>query len=275
MIFRCIYAVAMLAAFMATPVHASEGLDKKGPLTPPEVKLAKNNAMVTVPAGDFWMGCNSKTDNQCGDGEKPGHKVYLDAYKIDKTEVTANDYKACVGAGGCSYNGGSGDDHTYNNNRGNHPINYVNWTEAKTYCEWLGKRLPTAAEWEKAARGTDGRKYSWGDSPEVSCDYAVRPGCGQNGTWEVGSKPLGASPYGALDMIGNVWEWTADWYSPNYYRQVPAAGWVNPKGPDNGMSRILRGGSWPIYGTGYFRASFRYDDSPANRDNDVGFRCAQ
>ena len=229
--------------------------------------------MVIIPGGKFWMGCHPKTDNACRRDEKPGHTVYLDAYKIDTTEVTAGDYRACVDAGACRYNGGTRSYHTYNNNLDDHPINYVNHADAKTYCKWLGKRLPTEAEWEKAARGTDGRKYPWGNEAPT-CEMAVMDGC-PGDTQPVGSLNAGASPYGAMDMAGNLWEWTADWYGSRYYDQTPAGGWVNPEGPDSASYRVLRGGSFRFPNTDALRASNRYSRYPGARLNDYGFRCAQ
>ncbi len=128
--------------------------------------------MVLIQAGDFWMGCNPKVDSECADDEKPGRKVYLDEYFIDKTEVTVEQYGRCVQEGRCK----KPDADKYSNfgksGRGKHPVNEVNWNDAKSYCEWADKRLPTEAEWEKAARGTDGRKYPWGNQ-KASCEYAV------------------------------------------------------------------------------------------------------
>ena len=244
-----------------------------------DTSSCSNQDMVFVPAGPFLMGCNAVVDFECGSNELPPHEVYLDSFLIDRTEVTAGDYKACVDGGGCSYSGGTDGYHTYDNGLDNHPINYVNHTDAKTYCEAQGKRLPTEAEWEKAARGTDGRKYPWGNSPAVSCTHVVMneggQGCGQNRTWEVGSKPLGVSPYGAHDMIGNVWEWTADWYDSGYYGQTPIGGWVNPEGPDSASYRVLRGGSFSYFYTFYLRASLRFSFFPDYRYYVYGFRCAQ
>ena len=235
--------------------------------------------MVAVPAGNFWMGCNEAVDVECDADESPYHEVYLSDFAIDKTEVRAGAYKACVDAGVCAYNGDTGGYYTYDHNMENHPINGVNWYEANTYCEWLGKRLPTEAEWEKAARGIDGRKYPWGNSPDASCTHLVMDeggdGCGTAQTWEVGSKPLGASPYGAMDMAGNVWEWTADWYSSDYYEQTPVEGWVNPEGPVSGVYRVLRGGSWLNFDPVLLNSSFRNFLTPANRFSYLGFRCSQ
>ena len=240
--------------------------------------------MVFVPFGSFWMGCNEEVDNECDTDESPYHEVYLDSFHIDTYEVTAGAYKACVDAGICIYNGDSNERNTYNNSRDNHPINNVTPIEAETYCEWVGKRLPTEAEWEKAARGTDGRKYPWGNTPIVSCTHAVLPipgvgsstvGCGTGQTWPVGSKPLGISPYGVHDMIGNVWEWTADWYSQTYYQNTPNGGWINPQGPDSDSFRVKRGGTFTSSNLSLFRTSDRDFANPQTANYMYGFRCAK
>jgi formylglycine-generating enzyme required for sulfatase activity len=229
--------------------------------------------MVYVPLGTFWMGCNKAVVPVCYEDVSPYHEVYLDGFYIDTTELTAGAYKTCVDAGSCAYGGSTTDGlRTYNNGRDDHPINYVNWSEAKTYCEWLGKRLPTEAEWEKAARGTDGRNYPWGNAPPT-CDRAVMYGC-PSVTQPVGSLNAGASPYGAMDMSGNVWEWTADWFGFGYYSETPAGGWVNPEGPDSASYRVLRGGSF-VNDSNTLRASVRGHYDPGSRSHLHGFRCAQ
>ena len=235
-------------------------------------------AVVQVPAGVFMMGCNAEVDEDCGDSESPYHEVLVDAFDIDVHEVKAGDYEDCVDAGACTYTGTTTDPYrTFNNDRDNHPINYVNWYEAQAYCNWLGRRLPTEAEWEKAVRGTDGRIYPWGNSPEVSCTHVVTydgdDGCASAQTMEVGSKPLGVSPYGVMDMIGNVHEWTADWFSASYYAETPNGGWVDPTGPLSGSYRVLRGGSFDDDG-GSLRASSRSSSYPDDGHSTIGFRCA-
>lgn len=231
-----------------------------------------------VPAGKFWRGCNEAVDTQCSSDEKPYREIYLDAYFIDKYPVTVSEYEACVAGGGCSEPSLGGCNYGKSEKQ-DHPINCVTWFQAEEYCKWAGKRLPTEAEWEKAARGTDGGKYPWGNSPAVSCDYAVMDdpnaggdGCGTGGTMPVGSKPLGVSPYGAYDMIGNVWEWVNDWYSGSYYAISPES---NPQGPESGSLRVVRGGSWNYSDTGYLRASYRLYSSPGYYDYNYGFRCAR
>ena len=226
--------------------------------------------MVAVPAGRFLMGSPE------GEGvfnERPQHSVALDAFWIDQTEVTNAQYRACVDAGACSpptcWSRAeiSGE---------RQPVVCVDWQQASSYCAWAGVRLPSEAEWEKAARGTDGRKYPWGND-EATCDYAVfddgsgAPGCGRGqAAWPAGSKPQGASPYGALDMAGNVWEWLADWYAPDYYTRSPEG---NPTGPETGRSRVIRGGSWR-FDRYFLRAAYRAGDTPVSRHIDLGFRCA-
>jgi formylglycine-generating enzyme required for sulfatase activity len=224
----------------------------------------KGGPMVAVSAGEFGMGCNERVDNQCENDEKPYHQVYLDAFYIDKFEVTQGEYDECVRAGQCKDN---------EKNSGftgaRQPVVGVDWNDAKNYCEWAGKRLPTEAEWEKAARGTDGRVYPWGNQTP-SCSLTNLSEC-EGKTWEVGSNTAGASPYGALDLAGNVWEWVADWYDGNYYSSSPSR---NPTGPASGSLRGLRGGSWYL-APEFVRASLRLRHLPDGRYHGYGFRCAQ
>ena len=238
--------------------------------------------MVDVPAGPFWMGCGLASDPACKDDEKPGREVTLPAFRIEKTEVTADRYDECVSAGVCqapdtgwqrSWNWGRP-------GRGVHPVRGVSWTDAATYCGWLGRRLPTEAEWEKAARGTDVRMYPWGNEPPTCARASMSSGassdkadwgCGTGTTVAVGSAPSGASPYGALDMAGSVWEWTADWYAADAYSTEPAE---SPDGPSSGTQRVVRGGSF-IDHAGDLRTGNRPTAEPSQRLVHLGFRCAR
>ncbi len=232
------------------------------PPTPTPSAIA---GMVYVPAGEFLMG---SPDGEGYDDEHPLHTVYLDAFWIDKTEVTNAMYQQCVNAGVCQEN----HDYGVAFNGPDQPVVGVNWYDAKTYCEWVGKRLPTEAEWEKAARGTDGRKYPWGNqSPNCSLlNYVSHGGACVGRTAPVGSYPAGASPYGALDMAGNVWEWVSDWYNANYYINSPPS---NPTGPNSGEKRSLRGGGWR-YNADYVRVPRRGKGFEGVRRDYGGFRCA-
>ncbi|MBH25697.1 MAG: hypothetical protein CMH57_14845 [Myxococcales bacterium] len=228
-----------------------------------------NKGMVMVPAGEFIMGS--------GRFEKPHRKVYLDVFWIDVHEVTVDAYAACVRAGECGEPARTRTNSSYCNwgyeDRGNHPINCVTWQQAVDFCEWKGRRLPTEAEWEKAARGTDGKTYPWGEE-KASCSRAVMDdggdGCGEDRTWEVGSKPEGVSPYGAHDMAGNVWEWVSDWYDSDYYAEAPMR---NPEGPPSGSYRVSRGGGWYFSGVN-LRAANRGFYAPSHAFHYLGFRCA-
>ncbi len=258
--------------------------------------------MVRVPAGGFRMGCDygNPAEVFCLPEEVPLHAVYLDAYYIDKYEVTNGEYGACVDAGVCnpprlsrsrqqrSYYGNP--DFHY------HPVLYVSWWDAQDYCGWQGKRLPTEAEWEKAARGTIGtRVWPWGDEM-ISCERGTKLPENERcldrpDTQQVGSYPLGASPYGVMDMAGNAFEWVQDLYDIRYYYSSPA---VNPQGPSevnsdwgelyDGPQFVIRGGSnmdnWYYMRTAHRHYGHHSDpddalsDAPYFRSWRVGFRCA-
>ena len=239
---------------------------------------------VHVPAGWFTMGGNNGDSD-----ERPVHRVYLKGYYISKYEVTNAQYCAFLNAYGNSYQGHKCidiDDEDcqiyYSNGRyyvksgyENYPVIEVTWYGAKAFCEYYGWRLPTEAEWEKAARGTDGRKYPWGNhDPYYNGKYYANydPGDydadGYEYTAPVGSYPHGASPYGCMDMAGNVWEWCNDWYDSDYYSRSPGR---NPQGPSSGSRRVLRGGSWDG-SAGCIRCAYRYYYAPSDSWDCVGFR---
>jgi serine/threonine-protein kinase len=230
--------------------------------------------MVYVPEGEFQMGCDPehKRGYFCEKDERLLHTIYLDAFWIDKYEVTTSQYEQCVAAGACAVpskkSSSSRTSYYGNSNFDNYPVIYVLWDDAINYCSWAGKRLPTEAEWEKAARGAlDTRDYPWGDQ-ETDCTLANSDGC-VGDTSVVGSYPTGVSPYGAMDMAGNVWEWTNDWYSSSYYSDSPVN---NPPGPATGTYKVFRGGSWSSY-VSDLRSSYRYASNPGVRYYNVGFRC--
>jgi len=229
---------------------------------PPPLGAAERSAikLVSIPSGEFFYGCSEARNGVCHDHEESGTVRTLTAFQIDRTEVRINEYERCVDAGVC----GAPDTGNSCNwdvpGRGDHPVNCVDWDQARTFCAWVGKRLPTEYEWEKAARGTDGRSYPWGND-EATCDWAVMvggssEGCGQGSTWPVASREQGRSPYGLFDMAGNVLEWTEDWQE------------------SEGGARVVRGGSWRSYALP-MRTSFRQRVDGAVRDGRIGFRCAQ
>lgn len=222
--------------------------------------------LVYVPEGEFIMGRDEHGD------EFPQHQVYLDAYWIDQTEVTNAMYEQCVNAGVCTQPHDLSTN-TYasyfgNSEYSNYPVTSVDWSQAKTYCEWSGRQLPTEAQWEKAARGINGLRYPWGESN--SLDDLLNHGQDVFGTTPVGSYPKGVSPYGALDMAGNVWEWVGDWYGDYSSGTVS-----NPTGPSYGEMRIMRGGSFSGTAIDYYRGSYRFSRNPTSTDANVGFRCVR
>jgi serine/threonine-protein kinase len=258
----------------ATEAPVVENPVTEAPVETPTVKydigstMLGNDSMslVYVPAGEFKMGSDFGEIN-----ETPVHAVNLDAFWIDKTEVTNKMYAVCVNEGACvaPTNTGSQTQPSYYDDAlyDNYPVVYVTWDNAAAYCAWAGRRLPTEAEWEKAARSMDERVYPWGNRIEEKlANYGKKVG----DTTEVGKYPGGASIYGALDLTGNVAEWVSDWFGETYYESSPSA---NPTGPDTGDVRVLRGGSWnnSDYSA---RSAFRGTDDPTNALNSIGFRCA-
>ncbi|HEU4502032.1 MAG TPA: SUMF1/EgtB/PvdO family nonheme iron enzyme [Nitrospira sp.] len=248
-------------------------------------KLPAHDEMVKIPAGTFLMGSDKKVDRNAYQPEFPQRRVYLDAYEIDKYEVTtvqflkfvlATDRKPLID---WQYEGGN-----FQETMANHPVMHVSWFEAEAYCQWAGKRLPTSAEWEKAARGEDGRIYPWGNEPAG----LSRANFGRTGlSGPVRDRPErlllyppiisvdkyenAVSPYGVFQLAGNVAEWTADWYDPHYYKTAPDR---NPKGPEKGTQRAFRGGGW-IDSTPSVRPAQRNGTDPNTKMNWLGFRCAR
>ncbi|MCB9476266.1 MAG: formylglycine-generating enzyme family protein [Deltaproteobacteria bacterium] len=259
------------------------------------------NDQVLIPAGNFWMGCEPE-DDECDSNESPRHEVYLSAYYIDVYEVTNERYAAFLNANGNECDGyecadedslyirvhESGGVWSADTGYEDHPMVDVSWYGARSFCEWTGGRLPTEAEWEKAAKGAGEHYiYPWGDTwiaNAANYSYSGDPwddevwpkttpvgyfdGSDHGGTYQTAD---GRSPYGLHDMAGNVWEWVNDWYDYDYYDDSPS---VDPTGPATGSSRVLRGGSWDD-DPGDVRASLRSRLSPTNRRSNLGFRCSR
>lgn len=247
--------------------------------------LPTEDPMVRIPSGEFLMGSVRQTDRNAYPAELPQRRVWLDAYEIDKFEVTALQYLKFVVATDRQplldwrYDGGN-----FQESMANHPVMHVTWFEADAYCRWAGKRLPTEAEWEKAARGEDGRIFPWGNQMAG----LSRANYGRTGlSGPVRDRPErlllyppiisvdkyenSVSPYGLHQMAGNVAEWVADWYDREYYKSATNR---NPKGPESGTHRAFRGGGW-IDSTPTVRAAQRNGSPPETKMNWLGFRCAR
>ena len=242
-------------------VDAASGIDA--------ASAAEN--MATVPAGPFMMGCNAAVDGDtwCSAPalglERPYHEITLDEFAIDVTEVSELEYGGCIADGECSAPAeGQLDPNSYL------PVRNVTWQQAAMYCAWRSARLPTEAEWEKAARGTDGRRYPWG-SAAPDCDRVNYGQCTGDEVHAVNAHESGASPFGVLNLAGNVAEWVADWYSFDYYAASPSE---NPTGPSVGTERSVRGGSLTSTDK-EVRASARRGSNPELGFSNVGFRCAR
>jgi formylglycine-generating enzyme required for sulfatase activity len=222
--------------------------------------------MVSIAAGTFMRGCNTAVDSHCDADESPYASVTMSAFTIDKHEVTEAAYQNCVTAGICTSPSANFDP----TNNGCLPVRNVTWTQASAYCTYLGKSLPTEAQWEMAARGNTGSLYPWGNTV-YSCTLSQYNSCGLFPI-AVGSKPAGASAAsGALDMAGNVAEWVRDYYSGNYY----STGQIDPTGPPATGSRVFRGGGYQAPAVGSLRVSDRNAESPTASYPDLGFRCGK
>ena len=221
---------------------------------------ADGAVVVTIPAGEFQMG-NAETE-----ASPLEHRVYVSEFLMDKTGVSWGQYRKFAEATGIPLP----PHEPYWGMHDDHPAVYVTWEESAAYCQWAGGRLPTEAEREKAARGTDDRKYPWGDEEPDPERGVFRRSWGYGGTDAVGTHPAGASPYGLLDMGGNVWEWCADWYDGDYYAVSP---YRDPKGPPSGRAHVVRGGSWDSR-PAVLSCSRRSWGHRGYRDGDFGFRCA-
>lgn len=254
----------------ATPVPTSTPEPAAGMV---QISPVDGAEMVYIPAGVFWMGAQ-QNDPEAQLQELPIHEVMLDGYWIDKEFVTNEMYMRCVESGRCS---GLVSHDDINPNYGkpefmDYPAVYATWDQAKAYCEAVGRRLPTEAEWEKAARGTDGRLYPWGNTPP-DAEHANYDNA-NTGVISVGTYPLGASPYGVLDMAGNARQWVHDWYDENYYVSSAASGMpVNPVGPAEGAERVIRGGSFKDPAV-FIRTASRLKHEPDSPGENRGFRCA-
>ena len=238
------------------------------PILPKEITHVKDNSvMVAVPAGPFLRGSPKGFGE---DNERPQKQVTLDAFFIDKFAVRAAQYNQCVRETACTQTGRL---HRFCfcrvRRKDDYPANCVDWNQAKAYCEWAGKRLPTEAEWEKAARGADGAEYPWGNE-RPTCKMARFKECRR----EVGPVTAFAdvpSPYGAVQMAGNIWEWVSDWYVNNYYESSSD---VNPTGPQVAEMKVLKGGDAYQSVWRDIRPAVRNSAVPDDLDMTIGFRCA-
>jgi formylglycine-generating enzyme required for sulfatase activity len=282
---------AQLEVFIIEPPEGMEYVDKNGQGYHEFRSLRDDAVMVFVPAGRFTMGSPSGDPK-----ERPAHIVQLDAYLIDKTEVTVGQFRRFVEAtryiteaeraGGADVWAEDAWDtkkdaswkKPYFEQSDDYPVTCVSWNDATAYCQWAGKRLPSEAEWEMAARGHDGRNYPWGNAAaDADGDYRCNAGPGKADaddyatTAPVGSYEIGASPYGLMDMAGNVTEWCADWYEAEYYAKSPPR---NPTGPAEGHFRIRRGGAW-FSPPSHCRVTCRVWSPPVERNCITGFRSAR
>jgi formylglycine-generating enzyme required for sulfatase activity len=241
-------------------LRRSKPLDLPAPGEPP---------MVNIPEGFFVMGFDG---TQALEDERPSHRVWLDTFAVDEHEVTTAQYAAFLSATGRSV---PWQWETVDlNQHAERPVIGVDWHDAQAYCRWKGKRLPTEAEWEKSARGTDGRLYPWGNQAPTKevANFALGARFSYSQVLlPVRSYEQGKSPYGLYQMAGNVYEWVQDWYATNYYEMSPDR---NPQGPEQGQFKVMRGGSWSDLPK-YLLTYGRFKLSPETRNSYTGFRCAK
>ena len=255
---------------LAGTVHFSEAqldrLRKSKPLDPTAVA---ETPMVDIPAGEFAMGSDG---GQALEDERPMHRVWIDSFSMDAHEVTTAQYASFLaGTNRPAPWQWNTVDLSLHHDR---PIIGVDWSDGDAYCQWRGKRLPTEAEWEKSARGTDGRLYPWGNQTPTNAraNFALGARFSYSQVlMPVQSYEQGVSAYGLYQMAGNVWEWVQDWYGANYYEISPDR---NPQGPDAGQFKVLRGGSWSDLPK-YLLAYGRFKLPPDTRNSYTGFRCAK
>lgn len=263
----------MLAGMVLVAVPAvtlAEGLEK-------EVTGKDGAPMLLIPEGSFPMGV-PHGDRDGGRDEYPRHDVFVSNFYIDKFELTNGRYLEFVKAThhripqnpkNATRNLWQGD--TIAESLIDRPVINVDWADAQAYCQWAGKRLPTEAEWEKAAKGTADRRFPWGNVEPTNKHLNFnQQWIGEKTLMPVGSYELGKSPFGVYDMAGNVWEWVNDWYDAKYYEKSPAK---NPTGPETGTKRVLRGSGWQNE-TPTVRIFTRVDSDPTIRNESTGFRCA-
>jgi formylglycine-generating enzyme required for sulfatase activity len=264
----CLLLLALVSTFTATASDAQ--IDRLRKFKKDRESAQADDApMALVPAGEFWMG----VDGMIGlDDERPRHRVWLDAFSMDLYEVTVSRYARFLGATDrpvpWMWETANMVLH------GDRPVIGVDWADAEAFCQWAGKRLPTEAEWEKAARGTDERHYPWGNATPTSnlANFAVGARFSYSqALMPVGSYEKGKSPYEIYDLAGNVWEWVQDWYSGSYYEHSPER---NPMGPEEGQFKVLRGGSWSDLPK-YLLSYGRFKLLPTTRNSYIGFRCAK
>lgn len=266
---RVVSLVLFMSSLFANIDYSHAQLDRLRKSKPMEPTSAQETPMVLIPGGPFEMGA---AGTQALEDERPHHRVTLDAFQMDQHEVTTAQYGAFLRATGRTA------PWLWETVRpvihSDRPVIGVDWHDADAYCRWKGKRLPTEAEWEKAARGVDGRLYPWGNQAPTSdvANFAIGARFSYSQVlMPVQSYESGKSPYGLYQMAGNVGEWVSDWYGTNYYEQSPEA---NPSGPENGQFKVLRGGSWSDLPK-YLLTYGRFKLPPETRNSYIGFRCAK